>query len=100
MIAAGRVAEDAIARAIVKATEVRPRKKQLTEEQRQAWEALQKTFGDEIAALEWSSAADAARDAVRAMQEEADKLLSNPSVRLAWERFQMVCQLTKEIKND
>ena len=100
MIAAGRVAEDVIAQSILKASEVKPRKKKLTEEQRQAWEALQRSFGDEIAALEWPSAADAARAAVKAMQEEADKLLSNPSVRLAWERFQMVCQLTKEIKND
>jgi hypothetical protein len=34
------------------------------------------------------------------MVEEADKLLENPTVRKAYERFQLVCNLTKENKHD
>jgi hypothetical protein len=30
------------------------------------------------------------------MQAEADKLMSNPTVRKAYERFLLVCDLTKE----
>jgi hypothetical protein len=98
MIAAGRVAEDAISKTIMDRSALRvPEKHQpLTPEQKAAWEHLASTFGEERFALEWCSYREAAEAGVRAMQEEADKLLSNPTVRRAYERFLMVCELTKE----
>jgi hypothetical protein len=33
---------------------------------------------------------------VQALQEEANKLLTNPAVRLAYDHFVMVAELTKE----
>ena len=96
MIAAGRVAEDAICRAISKAAELRPQRTPLTVKQKKAWEALQQAFGDELCTLRGLSIHDCAEAGVKAMQEEADKLLSNPSVRKAYERFILVCELTKE----
>lgn len=96
MIAAGRVAEDAISAAIVKATDLRPNRSPITPEQRSAWEALSKSFGEENHALQWPSAREAAERAVEAMITEAEKLMTNPAVKKAYEHFLLVCQLTKE----
>jgi len=96
MIAAGRVAEDAISKAVVKASEMRPQKTPITEKQRKAWENLSKAFGNERYYIEIPSAREIAEEGVKAMMMEAEQLLENPSVRKAFERFQMVCQLTKD----
>jgi hypothetical protein len=96
MIAAGRVAEDAICRAISKASELRPKQTPITPKQKQAWEALAKAFGDELCTLHGLSVHDCAEAGVKAMMEEADKLMSNSAVRKAYEQFQLVCALTKE----
>jgi hypothetical protein len=99
MIAAGRVAEDAISQAVVKASEMRPHNKPITEKQKAAWEALAKAFGDDRYYVEIPSAREIAEAGVKAMQQEALELMSNPSVRKAWDRFQLICQLTKEKDN-
>ena len=102
MIAAGRVAEDAISRAIMNATEIRRQQRgvqtPLTPGQHAAWENLIKEFGDDAKQLEWPSARECAEQAVKAMAVEAEKLLEHPSVRKAYERFLLVCELTKEHK--
>ena len=100
MIAAGRVAEDAISRVIMEKSALRipESRKPLTEEQKAAWEHLASTFGEERFALEWCSYREAAEAGVKAMMEEAEKLMSNPSVRKAYERFLLICELTKEHK--
>jgi hypothetical protein len=98
MIAAGRVAEDAISKSIMEASKLRvpERDQPLTPEQLKAWKALAKAFGKEQYALEWCSYREAAEAGVKAMQTEADKLLENPSVKKAWDHFQLVAALTKE----
>jgi hypothetical protein len=96
MIAAGRVAEDAISKALMKASDLRPKRSPITERQRKAWDNLVKEFGEEARFLEWPSAREACEEAVKAMITEAEKLLENPSVRLAYEHFLLVAELTKE----
>jgi hypothetical protein len=96
MIAAGRVAEDAMCKAISKASEMRPQSTPITEGQRKAWKKLAKEFGNELATLHINSARDIAEAGLKALQEEADKLLVNPSVRLAYERFLFIAELTKD----
>jgi hypothetical protein len=96
MIAAGRVAEDEICKAISAASEMRPRKTPITEGQRKAWKKLAKEFGDELATLNISSSRDIAEAGVRAMQLEADKMMSNEGVRKAYDHFILMCQLTKQ----
>lgn len=95
MIAAGRVAEDAICRAISTASELRPQKTLLTPGQQRAWRKLAKEFGDEICTLQGTSVYDCARAGVEAMQVEADKLMQHASVRQAYEQFLLVCRLTQ-----
>jgi hypothetical protein len=96
MIAAGRVAEDAISKAVVKASEMRPHRTPITEKQRKAWDNLVKSFGDERYYIEIPSAREIAEEGIKAMMEEANKLMSNPSVKKAYEHFQLVCELTRE----
>jgi hypothetical protein len=96
MIAAGRVAEDAICDAMRTASEMRPQRTPITEGQRRAWKKLAKEFGDELCPLTYGSARDHAEAGVQAMQAEADKLMTNPAVRLAYEQFLLVCELTKK----
>lgn len=96
MIAAGRVAEDQISKAVRKASEMRPRRKELTVEQKRAWDRLTKAMGNEVYSIEIASAREIADAGLKAMQEEADKLLTNPAVKLAYEQFLLVCELTKK----
>lgn len=96
MIAAGRVAEDAICRAISKASELRPPSTPITENQKKAWHALSEAFGDEISTLRGLSIHDCAEAGIKAMQEEADKLMQHESVRRAYDHFMLMCELAKE----
>ena len=96
LIAAGRVAEDAMSEAIRKASELRPQRTTITPGQKKAWEKLAKEFGSDLATLQIASARDIAEAGLQAMQEEADKLMKNASVRHAYEQFLLVCELTKE----
>ena len=96
MIAACRVAEDQMSEAVRKASEMRPRRKELTVEQQRAWTRLNKVMGDDVYTIEVASAREIAEAGLKAMQAEADKLLTNPAVRLAYEQFLLVCELTKK----
>ena len=95
MVAAGRHAEYAISKAIVKASEMRPQKTPLTEGQRRAWKKLAREFGDELCTLNHGSARDLAEAGVNAMMLEADVLLTHPAVREAYDHFLTVAALCK-----
>ena len=95
LIAAGRVAEDEMCKAIQTASELRPQQTPITEGQRKAWKKLAKEFGDDLATLSIGSARDIAEAGIRALELEADKMMSNESVRKAYEHFVLMCQLSK-----
>jgi hypothetical protein len=96
MIAAGRVAEDAMSRAISAASEMRPCSTPITEGQRRAWRRLAREFGEDLATLNVNSARDIAEAGIKAQMAEAEKLLTNPAVRKAYDRFLFVAELAKE----
>jgi len=98
MIAAGRVAEDSICKAIQKASELRPKRTPLTPGQQAAWENLAREFGDELCTLQGLSIRDCAEAGVNAMQAEADRLLKHPSVQMAYDHFILVCKLAQTSK--
>lgn len=93
MIAAGRVAEDAVCTAMMKASELKPQRTPLTPEQQRAWRALADSFGDELCTLNGASTRDIAEAGVNAMQTEADKLLQHEAVRQAYDHFMFVAKL-------
>ena len=96
MIAAGRVAEESIAKAISDLSSLQPKSMPITEEQRKAWQNFIEVMGPEARILNRISAMDIAQGAVKVMAKEADKLMTNPAVKKAYERFLLVCELTKE----
>jgi hypothetical protein len=98
MIAAGRVAEDAISKTIMEKSALRvpERQQPLTPEQLAAWQHLASTFGQEKYALEWCSYREAAEAGIQAMIFEAEALMRHESVRKAYDHFMLMCELTKE----
>jgi len=96
MIAAARVAEDRMCEALRKASEMRPRRQPLTEKQQQAWQNLNRALGDDVYTLEIASAREIVDTGLKAMEAEAEQLMTNPAVRLAYEQFLLVCELTKK----
>jgi hypothetical protein len=99
MIAAGRVAEDAISKAVVKASEMRPHNTPITEKQKKAWENLAKAFDNDRYYIEIPSAREIAEEGVKAMMLEADKLMEHESVRKAYDHFQLMCKLVNQIES-
>ena len=99
LIAAGRVAEDAMSSAISKATEVRPTRKAMSPAEIDAWNNLIAVWGEEARSLISPSTREIAEAGVNAMIVEANKLMKHESVRKAFEQFQLVCELTKEQEN-
>jgi hypothetical protein len=99
MIAAGRYAQEAMHKAINDAATMHRDEHAntiLTEEQLAAWQHFVEVMGERGRYVKYKSVHDIAEAGINAMQVEADKLLSNPAVRKAYERFMLVCQLTKE----
>ena len=96
LIAAARVAEDAMIQAMSKASELKPKHTPITEGQRRAWRKLAKEFGDELATLNGSSAYDITQAGLKALEDEAARLLTNESVKAAYDQFLFVCALTKQ----
>ena len=97
LIAAGRVARDAIAMALVKASEMRPKKTPLTPEQKQAWDNLKAAFGDDMYSLHIDSAHDVALAGLNALQKTAKELYStHPSVQAALDHLMLLTKLTEE----
>ena len=88
---------------LMEASEIRlqqkDRERKLTPSQKAAWDNLVKEFGESARQLEWPSIRECSEEAVKAMQVEADKLLNNPVVRKAYDRFMLVAELCKENKN-
>ena len=101
MIAAGRYAEEAITRKIQEATELRPMNREIDEETQRKWKRFISTVPEDFRYMfTHGSARDAAEAGVQAMTEEAEKILSNPTVRKAYERFLFVVELTREQQHE
>jgi hypothetical protein len=98
MIAAGRYAEDAMSAALVKASEMRPHNKPITEKQKKAWIALAKAFGDDRYYIEIPSAREVTEAGLKAMEVEASKLMDHPMVQAAYNEFMATCKLVLDSK--
>lgn len=101
MIAAGRIAEDAISSTIQKATELRPHNHKMSEEEHQRWRDFIKTMPEDMRfMMTHGSVREAAEAGVNAMIKEAEKLMSIPIVKTAYDDFMLVCKLVSEQKNE
>lgn len=94
MIAAGLYAEDAICRRIQEETELRPANREIDEDTQRRWKEFISTIPEEFRFMfTHGSARDAAEAGVKAMQEEAQRRMSHPAVRKAYEDFLLVARL-------
>jgi hypothetical protein len=98
MIAAGIVAREAMAKVMIKASEIRmcQNRKPMTKEQSKAWENLVRAFGPDARQLEHPSVMEITQAGVDAMIAEAERLLTHPSVRSAYEHFITVSKLVED----
>lgn len=98
MIAAGRVAADAMCVAIGKASEMQKDKynKPLTKEQLAAWNNFVEVMGESGRYVHYNSIRDIAEAGIKALETEAAKLMQHESVRAAYEQFLTVVELCKD----
>jgi hypothetical protein len=96
LIAAGILAEDIIATAIMEGSKAELRDKAVTQEEANAWDMLRKTMGQSVYLVQFPAAQQSARAGVKAMQDEASKMLAHPTVKAAYDQFLTVWQLIKE----
>ena len=99
MIAAGRFAEDAICKAMVEASKLRPAMQPITEEQRDLWRRLAASFELDNITLQGASVADSVRAGTEAMIQEANKLMQHEAVRQAYEQFLTVAKLCSDYQD-
>jgi hypothetical protein len=96
MIAAGRFAEEKMLDTMRMIGEARPKRKTLTDEQRQAWQTMKKAFGDEMFSYSYPSNIEIVEAGINALISEADKLMTHPAVKDQYEKFLMTCELVKD----
>jgi hypothetical protein len=96
LIAAARVAEDAMIQAMSKASELKPTQTPVTLAQQRAWKGLARAFGTELCTLNGASSYDIAQAGLKALEDEAARLLTNAAVKAAYDQFLFVCALTKQ----
>ena len=96
LIAAARVAEEAMIQAMGKASELKPQKTPITFAQQRAWKGLARAFGTELCTLNGASSYDIVQAGLKALDQEAANLLTNEAVKAAYDQFLFVCALTKQ----
>lgn len=97
MIAAGMYAEDAMARAIgEKMATVNLQRKPITKEQHKLWKKLEESFMEKDLPLYMPASIESARAGISALEQEVEKMLTNPAVKSAYDQFMLVWKLTKE----
>jgi len=93
MIAAGRIAHEAITSAISGDNRIQPTRKALTIAEKKAWDNLIKVWGDSAKQLQYPCASDVATGAVNAMVKEASYFMENEMCKAAYEEFEATCRL-------
>lgn len=96
LIAAGRIAENAMQNAMMEASKLKPSSIPLNKKQRNAWDRLAKAFGQEMYTLHGPAVHDVIAAGIETLIVEANKILSNPAAKKAHEQFLLICELTKE----
>jgi hypothetical protein len=103
LIAAARVAQEPMHKAIHDAAKMKKDQWNnvvLSNEQFAAWEHFKEVMGERGNYVYYNSVHDIAEAGIKALEEEAAKLMKHPAVQDAYEKFQLVCKLVKEKQHD
>lgn len=99
MLAACELFREEMTQILMKASELRPEKSELTGQQQQAWQAFLETLPEgERYYVTHGSAHNMLFAAVTQMSEHAQGLLEHESLRLAWDHFMFLAHLVCEEK--
>lgn len=99
LIAASRVAQEPMREAIYEAAVMQRQKREgeaLTDEQLLAWHKFVEVMGDRGRYIQFNSAHDIAQAGIRALEQTAAELMTNPAVQDAYQQFLLVCKLAEE----
>ena len=102
LIAAARVAQEPMHKAINDAAKMKSDQWNdvvLNNEQFEAWNHFAKVMGERGRYVYYNSVHDIAEAGIKALEQEAAKLMEHPAVQDAYEKFQLMCKLTKEQQN-
>lgn len=103
LIAAGRVAQESMHRAINDAAKMKNDQWNnvcLNNEQFDAWNHFVEVMGERGRYVYYNSVHDIAEAGIKALEEEANTLMQHPAVIEAFEQFQTVCKLVKSTKQN
>lgn len=103
LLAAGLYCEDEISHAIHRASELRPATRSITPEQREAFDRFLATMDPDDPnrnMLSLGSCRDAAEAGTAALMKEVQKLLTNESIKQAYEHFLLLCKLSATNSRD
>ena len=96
MIAAGKYAYEEMVDGLHAASEARPVTVPITQEEADAWEHMKSVMGDGRFYLQYHSLHDIANVGIKALEVEAEKMMTYPAIKEAYEQFLMVCKLCKD----
>lgn len=100
LLAAATIMESRLAEIIQRASEIRPEREPLTEQQREAWQHLADSFDRDTIMLAWPSARQVADEVLSALTADAEHLMANPMVQQAYDEFVATCRLTQGAQDD
>jgi hypothetical protein len=99
LIAAGRVAQEPIQKAINHAAKMKHDQWNdvvLNNEQLEAWNYFAEVMGERGRYVYYNSVSDIAEAGIKALINEAADLMTHPAVRDAYDRFLLTCELVKK----
>lgn len=99
LLAAATIMEDELSALIYRASEARPERSPITEEQRDAWQHLAKVMGKELFMLQYGSCRDIAEKILESLRERAEGASANPLVVDARQAYITAVALTKGSSN-
>lgn len=99
MVAAIYNAREALIESMREASKVKPARTPISFKEKAAWDALKEAMGEDAFYVNYPSAYEIAENGAKAMEKEIEYLLSNPTVRAAYEQFLFVCELAYKEKD-
>ncbi len=96
LLAAATIMEDELSGLIYKASEARPERSPITEEQRDAWQHLAKVMGKDMFMLQYGSCRDIAEQILEGLRKRVEGASANPLVVDARNAYLTAVLLTKE----
>ena len=98
ILAATMATKESLSNTLIKASEARPHRKQLTEEELADWQSLIDKHGDNFQYIEYPSAYESVEAALEFLAKQVVTAHKNEAVLEAWNHYKLLVALTLEEK--